>query len=375
MVIFQYYVSILLILSHIVYYTIRWRTDMKKKDIVNLIRYYVENNDTAFRENAYMIADDFNRSGDIQLGSYIYSLLSESNTFVPQNMLDNSQFLYKIDVINKPLPLPSAIYEDITGIVNAMSYDASINKFLFAGAPGTGKTESAKQLARILGRELYAVSIENLIDSRLGQTAKNITALFNEISNLYAPERVLILFDEIDALALRRTDSHDMREMGRATTSVLKGFDNLISSVVIVATTNLMDQFDRALLRRFDKIVDFNRYTNEDLIEIADTILDSLLSKFSFAQKNTRLFNKILKLRKPVPYPGELWNIIRSSIAFSNPGDGYDYFRRFLKQISPEHADNINALKKEGFTLREIEILSSVSKSTLSRLFKEDKVK
>ena len=344
---------------------------MKKKDIVNLIRYHIENNDTSFREQAYMIADDFNKGDDRQLGSYIYSLLSENNTFIPQNMLNDSDFLYEIESVNNPLPLPSAIYDDITGIINATSYDASINKFLFAGAPGTGKTESAKQLARILNRELYAVNIENLIDSRLGQTAKNITTLFNEINNLYAPDHALILFDEIDALALRRTDSHDMREMGRATTAVLKGFDNLIPSVIIIATTNLLDQFDKALLRRFDKIVNFNRYNNQDLIEIADSILNSLMSKFTFAQKNTRLFHKILTLKKPLPYPGELRNIIRSSLAFSNPSDGNDYFRRLLKQIAPSYANDIKGLSDAGFTLREIETLSSVSKSSLSRLLKK----
>lgn len=344
---------------------------MKKKDIVNLIRYHVENNDTSFREQAYMVADDFNRNGDQQLGSYIYSLLSEKNTFVPQNMLDDSEFLYKVEVNNNPLPLPPAIYDDITGIVNATSYDTSINKFLFAGAPGTGKTETAKQLARILSRELYAVNIENLIDSRLGQSAKNISTLFNEINNLYAPDRALILFDEIDALALNRTDSHDMREMGRATSAVLKGFDNLAPSVILVATTNLLDQFDKALIRRFDKVVDFNRYSEKDLLDIADSILGNLLTKFTFAVKDTRLFHKILNLYSPLPYPGELMNIIRSSIAFSDPSDGHDYFRRLLKQVAPEYSDNINSLKDAGFTLREIEILSSVSKSKLSRLFKQ----
>ena len=344
---------------------------MKKKDVISLIRYHMENNDTAFRNEAYMIAEDFVSKGDKQLGLYIYSLLSDHNTFIPQDMDLSSEFLRKAETVNNPLPLPSVIYSDIIGIVNAVGYDSGINKFLFSGAPGTGKTESAKQLARILGRDLYIVDTDSLIDSRLGQTSKNIAALFNEINGLYSPERIVVLFDELDSIALDRTDNHDMREMGRATTAVLRGFDSLIPSVIVVATTNLLDHFDKALVRRFDKVVDFSRYTQEDLVEIADQMLDGMLRKFTFAERNTRLFNKILSLRNPLPYPGDLRNIIRSSIAFSNPSDGTDYFRRLLAQLKPDCSGDIKELKKLGFTVREIEIISSVSKSSVSRLLKE----
>ena len=357
-----------MILSHIFVYN----SNMKKRDVINLIRYHVENNDTAFKDQAYAIADDFGRLGDTQLASYICSLLSSTNTFIPQNMLENSVFLYKVEPVVRPLPLPEAIHDDITGIMNATSRDPSINKFLFAGAPGTGKTESAKQLARLLGRQLYAVDTASLIDSRLGQSAKNIARLFNEIDSLYAPDQVMILFDEMDALAMGRLDSHDLREMGRVTSAVLKGFDNLIPSVLIVATTNLLDNFDKALLRRFDKVVDFDRYSNEDLVEIADSILDVCLQRFSFARKDTRLFHKILALKNPLPYPGDLQNIIRSCVAFSDPSDGHDYLRRLYKQFTSDSDTEVKILKDKGFTLREIEVLSSVSKSSLSRMLKKE---
>ena len=345
---------------------------MKKKDVVSLIRYHIENNDHAFREVAYSIADGFMQTGDEQIGSYIYGLLSERNNFIPQKVEVESEFLTKVDVGGNSLPLPIPIYDDIIGIVNAVGYDSGMNKFLFSGSPGTGKTESAKQLARILDRELYSVNMESLVDSRLGQTAKNISTVFDEINSIHAPERVVILFDEIDALALNRTDKHDMREMGRATSAVLKGFDALVPSVVVVATTNLLKYFDMALLRRFDTIVDFDRYTREDLIEIANAILNEVLEKFRFAGRNKRLFNKILSLCQVIPYPGVLKNIIRSSVAFSNPADAYDYFRRLFKNLLPDFPMDVKALKDAGFTLREIEILSSVSKSTASRLLRLD---
>lgn len=90
-------------------------------------------------------------------------------------------------------------------MVNAISRNLGIIKFLFQGAPGTGKTETAKQVARILNRELYAVDFSAVIDSKLGQTQKNIVSLFREITEFAHPEKVIVLFDEIDSIALDRT--------------------------------------------------------------------------------------------------------------------------------------------------------------------------
>src|SRR5699024_7399056 len=121
------------------------------------------------------------------------------------------------------------------GIVNAVSYNVGINKFLLQGAPGTGKTEAVKQIARILEREIYMVDFSSLVDSKLGQTQKNISTMFKEINNFTFPDKIIILFDEIDALALDRTNSNDLREMGRATSTMLKGMDHLNEQVVLIA--------------------------------------------------------------------------------------------------------------------------------------------
>ncbi|HEM1159143.1 TPA: AAA family ATPase, partial [Listeria monocytogenes] len=68
------------------------------------------------------------------------------------------------------------------------------------------------------------------------------------------PSKLLILFDEIDAIALDRVNSNDLREMGRVTSTILKELDKLNEEVVLIATTNLYEKFDRALIRRFDSV-------------------------------------------------------------------------------------------------------------------------
>lgn len=342
-------------------------TSMKKKDIINLIKYHVEQNNSAFRDVAYRIAREFDSGGDTQLAGYIMSLLSSANTFVTQGREVNLEFLKKIDYVNAALPLPIAIKDDIVGIINAVNHNMGINKFLFQGSPGTGKTETAKQVARILNRELFSVDFDELIDSRMGQTSKNIGHLFKEINNLTRPGHVVILFDEIDALALDRTSSNDIREMGRVTTSVLKGLDSLNNKTVLIATTNLFKSFDKALIRRFNSIIDFDRYSQDDLLEIAEIIMNNALDKFGGMSKDTRLFRKIIKLLDKLSYPGDLKNLIETSVAFSNPKDRYDYFRRLYQSITKKKPDNIDLLREQGFTIREIEILTQISKSTVAR--------
>lgn len=216
---------------------------MKKKNVLNLIKYHAEKNDAAFRNEAYEIAKYFDQTNNYQLSEYIMALLSDTNTFSPQMDATTHMFFKRIDIIADSLPLPDSIKDSVLGIVNAIGHNAGVNKFLFEGPPGTGKTETAKQIARILERELFVVDFELVIDSKLGQTSKNIASLFDEIRNLSHPEKVVVLFDEIDAIAIDRINSNDLREMGRATSSVLKGLDSLNGNVVLIATTNLYKPF------------------------------------------------------------------------------------------------------------------------------------
>ena len=128
--------------------------------------------------------------------------------------------------------------------------------------------------------------------------------------------------------------------------AMLKGFDKLNENIVLIATTNLFEHFDKALIRRFDSVIDFNRYTEEDLMSIAEKMMDRYLNKFKMANRDIRLFRKIMNLLKTMPFPGELKNIIRTAIAFSNPEDDKDYFRRLYYAICDQKPEDLQVLRK-----------------------------
>ena len=345
---------------------------MKKQNVLNLIKYHVERNENAFRNESINIARYFDSIGDYQLAEYIMSLISESNLYTPQSSDFESEFLKQFDIRGmEPLNLPMEISNDIKGIINAVNHNIGINKFLFEGLPGSGKTEAAKHVARLLDRTLFYVDFENLIDSKLGQTNKNITNVFNEINMIPHPNKVIILFDEIDVIALDRINSNDVREMGRVTSTILRELDRLTDlnkEIVIIATTNLYSNFDKALTRRFDAVINFNRYSKEDLIEVGGYYFSSFVKNFKNISKDTRLFKKILKKSRDLPYPGELKNIIKTSLAFSDVNNGHDYLRRLYNNlIGKLEQTDISQLHAQGFTMREIEKLKGESKSTISR--------
>ena len=217
---------------------------MKKSDVLDLIKYHYESKETEFRNQSIAIARNFDKHGDAQLAQYIMGMISQSDRLVPQ--IENiSEYLTPVKLDISPLPLPLPIMNDLKGIINAVNHHIGINKFLFVGAPGTGKTESVKQVTRLIDKELLVVDFSHLVDSKLGQTVKNLAALFNEINHLPFKQNYIILFDEIDSIVLDRVNQNDLREMGRVTSAFLKELDRLSPEIILIATTNLFENLDK----------------------------------------------------------------------------------------------------------------------------------
>jgi SpoVK/Ycf46/Vps4 family AAA+-type ATPase len=119
--------------------------------------------------------------------------------------------------------------------------------FNFAGPPGTGKTICAEAIARSLGRQLLVVRYAELESMWMGETAKNVAAIFRAASE----ERAVLFFDEADAIAARRSTSIDkvsQRETNSVVNVLLQELERYTG--VVIFATNLAANFDPAFERR-----------------------------------------------------------------------------------------------------------------------------
>ena len=98
------------------------------------------------------------------------------------------------------------------------------------------------------------------------------------------------------------------------------------------------------------------------------------MRKRDYSRHSTINLIQVLNIPKNLPYPGELKNIIKTSLAFSDVNLEHDYLRRLYNNlIGNLEKTDISQLYEMGFTVREIEKLKGESKSSVSRkLNKED---
>jgi len=131
-----------------------------------------------------------------------------------------------------------------------------IGKLLFVGPPGTGKTSTARALARDMDLPFVEVKLSMITSQYLGETAKNVDKTF-EVAKRLSP--CILFIDEFDFVAkTRRSDEH--AALKRAVNTLLKSIDNVSliqDDVLLIGATNHPDQLDAAAWRRFDEIVNF----------------------------------------------------------------------------------------------------------------------
>lgn len=139
-----------------------------------------------------------------------------------------------------------------------------INKLLFYGPPGCGKTLCASILAAEIGIPLMYVRFDALVSSYLGETASNIRKVFDLARN----NSFVILFDEFDAIGRSRSDTTEHGEMKRVVNTFLQQIDNFKGHSIIIAATNFEQSLDYAIWRRFDDTIRFDLPSNDEKIKL-----------------------------------------------------------------------------------------------------------
>lgn len=125
---------------------------------------------------------------------------------------------------------------------------------LFHGSPGTGKTAAVDMIAKATGRSVYHVDIAASKTCWFGESEKLFKKIFTDYRRMCETEdrKPILLFNEADALFSKRrdVDSGNCAQTENALQNILLEEMETLDGILI-ATTNLCDNFDSAFERRF----------------------------------------------------------------------------------------------------------------------------
>ena len=126
---------------------------------------------------------------------------------------------------------------------------------LFAGPSGTGKTFTAEVLANAFGRPLFRVDLGMLVSKYIGETEKNLNALFDAAHE----KEIVLLFDEADSLFGKRGEVRDARDRyaNMEVSHLLSRIERHQGPCIL--TSNLRQHLDSAFARRFQMVIEFPR--------------------------------------------------------------------------------------------------------------------
>ncbi|MEJ5993224.1 ATP-binding protein [Pedobacter sp. Du54] len=145
-------------------------------------------------------------------------------------------------------------------------------RILLHGYPGCGKSMSAERIAWNIGLPFLKVKFDAVVSSYLGESASNLTKLFESIKNFPC----VLLLDEFDFIAQSRENKQDVGEMHRVVNILLNVLEDFDGPGLIIATTNLEGAIDKALFRRFDDIIELNKPSKTEISKILKSTLASM---------------------------------------------------------------------------------------------------
>jgi ATP-dependent 26S proteasome regulatory subunit len=137
-----------------------------------------------------------------------------------------------------------------------------INRLLFYGPPGNGKTMASQWLAAQLDVPLYRLTPEVFVGRIMGDTERGLAEVLDWLAKQPA---CVVLFDEAEQLLVDRKQTTG--PLGRELTSAMAMFwqrlDRWEAATLFILATNLDDRLDAALLSRIDLKLFFGPPTPE----------------------------------------------------------------------------------------------------------------
>lgn len=202
------------------------------------------------------------------------------------------------------------------------------------GPAGTGKSAYGKYLADKLNKPLIIKKGSDLLSMWVGGTEKNIAEAFAEAKD----KKAVLVFDEVDSFLADRSTASKNWEITQVNEMLvqMESFDG-----IFIATTNLMDNLDKASLRRFDLKLEFSFLESEQ----AWLLLKSEAKQIGIKRVSSIYKKSIDSLRYLTP--GDFAAVIRQN-RFNPIEDIQDFIMRLEDEAKVKKLDSS---KKMGFLL------------------------
>ena len=132
-----------------------------------------------------------------------------------------------------------------------------LDRLLFFGPPGNGKTLACAWIAKELELPMYRVLCNQLRDCYLGNTSKNVAEVMGFLASQKMP--ALCLWDEVESIFVdrRAAEGKGAQEYGAALTVFLQELDRWQAPILLVMATNIVESLDAALLSRIELQLEF----------------------------------------------------------------------------------------------------------------------
>ena len=212
---------------------------------------------------------------------------------------------------------------------------------LFYGAPGTGKTETVYQVARESGRDIFLVDVSQIKSMWVGESEKNIKDVFDRYRQCVAAGGLIpiLLFNEADAIFGIRKEGADwsVDKMENSIQNIiLQEMEDLDG--ILMATTNLTTNLDKAFERRFLYKIRFEKPSVESrgqiwrsmLPELSDLEAHQLSVDFDFSG-------------------GQIENIVRKKTIRALIAGKEPTFAEIREFCQEEGLDNLSSRRRIGF--------------------------
>lgn len=378
---------------------------MKSGLVVKLIEAHSSGSEEAFKNALNILADDEERKGNNTTAlslrnAYVYnkkrsiayddSPLSEMS-FSVQNAIpmpkDKDSTLELLEILTpkvtlSDVALPEKTLQAVRQIVEEQKsveklIDRGIapaNRLLFCGPPGCGKTLTANALAGELKMPIAYVKLDGLVSSYLGQTGTNIRKIFDFVKN----KRIMLFLDEFDAIAKKRDDSNELGELKRVVTTLLQNMDAMPSNVILVAATNHHHLLDPAIWRRFNSSILLELPNTEQRIQIIERFCSEKLSEYDIDIKTLSILSEgmsgaeVLGFMQSLAKYCVLQNINKVVSQKEIAEIWLQQNTLFVSENSDDFMKALYKLKKNGISLRTLEDITGIPKSTLDYRFKKE---